>query len=53
MVTVGILGILIAFSIGILMQPQKRPEKKKEFFIDFDGPIENADIKKPEDILIR
>jgi hypothetical protein len=35
------------------MQPQKRSEKKNEYIIDFDGPLETVEIKKPEDILIR
>jgi hypothetical protein len=51
MVTVGILGILIFFGIGILLLPNKSSEKKKSTLIDAEGPVEFVDPKKVGEIL--
>jgi len=51
MVTVGILGILILFGIGLLLLPNKSSEKKKSTLIDAEGPVESVDPKKVGEIL--
>jgi hypothetical protein len=51
MVTVGILGILILFGIGLLLLPNKSSEKKKSTLIDAEGPVEFVDLKKVGEIL--
>ena len=51
MVTVGILAILILFSIGILLTPTKKSDNKKSTLIDAEGPVEFVDLKKVGEIL--
>jgi hypothetical protein len=51
MVALGIIGILILFGIGILLLPDKTPEKKNTNLIDAEGPIEFVDFKKVGEIL--
>ena len=53
MVAVGILTILILFSIGILLSPKKKSEPKKTILIEAQGPIETVEIKKVEEVIIR
>ena len=51
MVTVGILGILVLFGLGILLNPKNSPDKKSNTLIDAEGPIEYVDPKKVGEIL--
>ena len=53
MVTVGILAILIVFSIGILLSPKKKSEPKRVILIEAQGQIETVEIKKVDEVIIR
>ena len=54
MVALGIIGILIFFTIGVLlMSPKKKSEPKTIILIEAEGPIETVEIKKVEPFLIR
>ena len=54
MIALGIVAILIFFSIGVLlMSPKKKSEPKTIILIEAEGPLETVEIKKVENILIR
>ena len=53
MVTVGVLGILVLFGLGILLLPRKKPETKTTLLIDAEGPIEYVEVKKVDEVIIR
>jgi hypothetical protein len=53
MVTVGVLGILVLFGLGILLLPKKKPEEKTTTLMEIEGRIEFVEFKKVEDIIVR